>query len=81
MALLDGLKTMTSHGLQTQPISRPAVLLRETTRGSLFWNLYQLANALRQLDIDEKSLIQCLDNYKNRYIDKWQKTFVKKLGV
>ena len=46
-----------------------------------FWNLYQLANALRQLDIDEKSLIQCLDNYKNRYIDKWQKTFVKKLGL
>ena len=45
-----------------------------------FWNLYQLANALRQLDIDEKSLIQCLDDYKNRYIGKWQKTFVKKLG-
>ena len=54
-------------------------MLRETTR-SRFWNLYQLANALRQLDIDEKSLIQCLDNYKNRYIAKWQKTFVKKLG-
>ncbi len=45
-----------------------------------FWNLYQLANALRQLDIDEKSLIECLDGYKNRYIDRWQKTFVNKLG-
>ncbi len=45
-----------------------------------FWNLYQLANALRQLDIDEKSLIECLDEYKNRYINSWQKTFVTKLG-
>ena len=45
-----------------------------------FWNLYQLANSLRQLDIDEKSLIECLDDYKNRYIKSWQKTFANKLG-
>ena len=45
-----------------------------------FWNLYQLANALHQLDIEEGFLVKCLDDYKDRYIETWRKTFVRKLG-
>ena len=71
---------MTSHGLQTQPISRAGGIVTETTR-SRFLEPISISQRSRQLDIDEKSLIQCLDNYKNRYIAKWQKTFVKKLGL
>ena len=45
-----------------------------------FWNLYQLANALHRLDIDEGALIECLDAYKDRYVTTWKETFVNKLG-